>query len=260
MKVSLVNYTPDALTLLLDTKNTRLGNAGDDPRLWSAEKRAEHLQYMLGTIKSSWEFVDYVFRIEGVTRAFTQQLERHRHGSYAEQSLRAVDASQFPVSEPLNIEHEPTAHHMWHIAERATFDAYEHAQKCGIPLQDARGILPININTNMFAKFNLRSLHEMAKLRLCTRAQGEFQNVFRAMRAAVVAVHPWAADFINVQCVADGTCAFPNYGPDSCPIYHPCLDRTNAKEIMRQRFWATPLSEANPVAKGGQGAVVSDAG
>ena len=70
MKVELLSCTPDALNLLLRTKNTRLAY-DEDPADWSEEERAKHLEYMLGTIKSSWEFVDYVFRISGVTRAFT---------------------------------------------------------------------------------------------------------------------------------------------------------------------------------------------
>ena len=80
MKVELISYTPDALTLLLKTKGTRLTHQ-DDPATWSEEKRKEHLEYMRDTIKSSWEFVDAVFKIDGVTRAFTHQ--RTTHGLHA---------------------------------------------------------------------------------------------------------------------------------------------------------------------------------
>ena len=41
MKVTLLSTTPDALTMLLRTKNTRLKFA-DDPSTWDEEKRKEH--------------------------------------------------------------------------------------------------------------------------------------------------------------------------------------------------------------------------
>jgi hypothetical protein len=40
MKVNLLSYTPDALTLLFRTKNTRLKH-DEDPATWPEEKRAE---------------------------------------------------------------------------------------------------------------------------------------------------------------------------------------------------------------------------
>ena len=76
MKVNLVNYTQDAKDLLLFTKNTRLMNVEDayqEIKDWPEEKKQEELDYMLKTIKSSWEFVDYTFEIRDVTRAFTHQ-------------------------------------------------------------------------------------------------------------------------------------------------------------------------------------------
>ena len=54
-----------------------------------------------------------------------------------------------------------------------------------------------NIYTNIVAKFNLRTLHEMAKSRLSPRAQGEYREVFKGMVDAVVKEHPWAEPFLT---------------------------------------------------------------
>jgi thymidylate synthase ThyX len=165
MKVKLINYTSDAKNLLLFTKNTRLmneDNAYDKIKEWSEDKKQAELDYMLNTIKSSWEFVDYVFDIREVTRGFTHQFVRTRQGSYAQQSQRTVDM-----------------------------------QGCGVNAEDARGILPTNIHTNIVAKFNLRTLHEMAKSRLSPRAQGEYREVFKLMVAEVIKVHDWAEPFLT---------------------------------------------------------------
>lgn len=250
MNVKLISYTPDALNLLLGTKNTRLANASD-PATWTDEERAEHLAYMRDTIKSSWEFVDYVFRIEGVTRAFTHQLVRTRTGSYAQEAQRVVNVADRAVAVPPSVSADDEALNYWNYAVDIINGSYQALQSRGVPRQDARGLLPTNITTSIIAKFNLRTLHEMAKLRLCTRTQGEYQDVFRQMRSLVTLIHPWAAEFIEVHCVAHGTCAFPRYGSKECPVWFPALDNTPAREEARKRFWSVRY-EAAPVAHGGK--------
>lgn len=253
MKVELITHTPDALDLLLKTKGTRLAHT-EDPATWSPEKKAEHLAYMRDTIKSSWEFVDYTFKIEGVTRAFTHQLVRTRSGSYAQESQRTVDVRDHQVVIP-NLPDE-FAEAVFDSAAGAALDAYALLMDRGVPAQDARGVLPTNTTTSIIAKFNLRTLSDMAKVRLCTRTQGEYQQVFRAMRAAVIAIHPWAAEFIEVHCVATGTCAFPRYGKTSCRFYDSMMDQSEVINITRERFAeaeaAGEFQVATPVAKDGR--------
>jgi flavin-dependent thymidylate synthase len=251
MKVTIISVTPDALNLLLRTKNTRLSNRDDDPALWSEEKKQQHLEYMRNTIRSSWEFVDYVFDIEGVTRAFTHQFVRTRTGSYAQQSLRATDARDQPIEVPQTVAENASMASIWAEGAAYSVDSYARMVDAGIPIQDARGILPTAVTGSIVAKFNLRTLSDMAKLRLCTRTQGEYQNAFRLMRAAVLAVHPWADEFLEVHCVATGTCAFPDYGKKSCPVYLPEMDNTSVREKAKAIFWST-RHEANPVAKNGK--------
>lgn len=252
MEVTLINYTQDAIPLLLRTKNTRLGH-DSDPATWTPEQQQEHLAYMLDTIKSSWEFVDYVFDIRGVSRAFTHQFVRTRAGSYAQESQRTVDVREAPVVEP----RWPTTaaeDAIWDEAVSGALDAYGRLIDRGIPVQEARGLLPTAMSTSIFAKFNLRTLSEMAKVRLCVRTQGEYQDVFRAMRAAVLDVHPWAAPFIEVHCAATGTCAFPRYGKSSCPFWDPAMDTTALRARTAERFWAADAQRhvAVPVARGGK--------
>ena len=248
MKVELLSYTPDALNLLLRTKNTRLAYE-EDPADWSEEERNKHLEYMLGTIKSSWEFVDYTFRISGVTRAFTHQLVRTRTGSYAQESQRTVDVGEHEVITPEFDSIFQDAD--WHAAVGVMMAYYTGLIAQGVPIQDARGILPTNISTSIVAKFDLRCLHEMAKVRLCTRTQGEYQTVFRAMRDQVLAVHPWAEPFIQVHCVNTGTCAFPRYGRADCPFWDLRMDNDDVKRDTKVKFWNTSIKSANPIAKKG---------
>ena len=248
MKVKLINYTTNALETLLYTKNTRLQAESSigDVVAWSEEKKLKELDYMLKTIQSSWEFVDYTFEITGVSRAFTHQLVRTRDGSYAQQSQRTVDMSEsfeFVYPESINkltlkedFDKGSTADYIMNDLLEEIETTYQNLIKEGVPPQDARSILPTNTATNIIAKFDLRTLSHMAKTRLCTRTQGEYQVIFKAMKESVVAVHPWAEKFIRVYCSAVGVCQFPNF--KECPIkpeiFNPdegrtCADSSNYK-------------------------------
>ena len=133
-----------------------------------------------------------------------------------------------------------------------SIDGYSTIIKDGDSVQDARGCLPENIHTSIIVKLNLRTLHDMAELRLCKRTQGEYQQVFKLMKSAVVKVHPWAEDFMKVYCANHATCCFPNY--TGCPIQDYTLDRKTKDdmcEIIEREFEATE-HEAVPVATNGK--------
>ena len=199
MKVQLISYTDDAVNLLLFTKNTRLMNDDDaysQIAEWPNEKKQEELDYMLQTIRSSWEFIDYTFNIRDVSRGFTHQFVRTRQASYAQQSQRTVDMSGFGYYTPPRIAENEVAKALYDQAMKDINDSYQALREI-VPAEDARGVLPTNIHTNIVAKFNLRTLSEMAKSRLSPRAQGEYQEVFKLMVSEVVAVHPWAEPFLT---------------------------------------------------------------
>ncbi len=253
MKVELIDHTRDALELLLYTKNTRLqgGSTMIDIWRWPEEKKLEHLAYMRDTIKSSWEFVNYTFEITGVTRAFTHQLVRTRNGRYAQESMRTVDVRDAEIKQP-NL--EPPLDRSFRDMSDVAMVHYQSLIDRGVPPQDARGILPTNVCTSIIAQFSLRTLHEMASVRLCTRTQGEYQDVFREMKRVVVEVHPWADDFINVACVNTGVCIFPRY--TECPIQQYTHNRqmgmhNEVKENVKSK-WEGLRHEASPVAKDGR--------
>lgn len=232
MKVTLISHTPNALNLLLFTKNTRLKMEAcgmEELDTWSEAKKLEELAYMRDTIASSWEFVDYTFMLEDVSRAFTHQLVRHRVGTaFAQQTMRTLDVSDFGyttgptlmqpsmLSEDEDFQTESMRAEMYTNTMSVVNSAYKSMLNLGAKQEDARGVLPTNIKTNIVFKANLRTLSDMALKRLCVKTQGEFQEVFRAIRAEVLRVHPWADGFIEVHCAKWGTCMFPRH--EGCPV------------------------------------------
>lgn len=198
MKVALISYTQDAESILLFTKSTRLNLTSDlleEIRAWPQEKKDAELAYMANTIPSSWEFVDYTFAITGVSRAFTHQFVRNRHGSYAQQSMRVVSMEQgyeFLMPQRLNdLQRAEVNAVNAHIIK-----TYGELVAGGAATEDARSILPTNISTNIVAKFNLRTMSELAKSRTGGRTQSEYIAVMNAMCDEVIKVHPWAESFL----------------------------------------------------------------
>lgn len=265
MKVELIRYTQDALDLLLETKNTRM--TGKPVSEMTESEKQEHWRYMLDTIKSPFDFVDYIFDITAVSKNMTHQMVRTRTGAYQERTSRAQESSAFDAIRPKAFEHPSDCNdenafddvHIRHhsLAEKwddamATIDAlYQELRTAGAEIQDARAVLPSNMQTHIMAKFNLRTLQQMASNRLCTRTQGEYQEVFRAMVAEVLKVHPWANPLLQPQCIGMGKCAFPRHGKAHCPWYRDWMDTTAQQEELRIQFWdAAPITN-NPVAKDG---------
>lgn len=262
MKVKLISVTPNALDLLLGTKSTRM--RGADPATMTEGEKMEHWAYMLDTIRSPFEFVDYIFEISEVSKNFTHQFVRTRTGAYQQETSRALEQSAFDAIRPTAFEHpdynaggdesnqQRIRAELWDDA-MATVDAlYKELIAAGAELQDARAVLPSNMATKITAKFNLRTLSDMAKVRLCTRTQGEYQNVFREMIRLVLEEHWWADPLLQVSCVGTGKCAFPRHGKAHCRFYRPWMDTEEQQAQLKQEFWSIEVQTNNPVAKNGK--------
>jgi thymidylate synthase (FAD) len=202
MKVTLISTTPDALELLIFTKNTRLTMSPgklEGIMAWSKERKWNELEYMANTIPSSWEFVDYTFMIEGVTRAFTHQFVRTRTASFAQQTMRVLDVSQgkgWDYGTGPSIASRPDLKGNYAAAMEHIDRVYRWLIRDGAAIEDARGILPTNILTNIVMKINMRNFVELIYKRSGPRVQQEYRDVLDAMKASVLEIHPWMSLFI----------------------------------------------------------------
>lgn len=207
MKVSLIDYTgagnPDpaqyAADLLIFTKHTRLKMSPGLLREiadWPWRDKITELSYMANTIPSSWEFVHLTFMIEGVTRAFTHQLVRSRTFSFAQQTMRVLDVNGWEYGTGPTIKDGDLS--VIYDATMSTIaKSYDDLIARGAAIEDARGVLPTNILTNIVMSCNLRNFVELFQKRSSPRVQGEYREVLQAMREAVMYVYPWATLFLD---------------------------------------------------------------
>ena len=207
MIVNLIDYTgagnPDqyhAARVMVFTKGTRLNM---DAQRWqtvlemSQETIQAELTYMANTIPSSWEFVNYTFAVEGVTRACTHQMVRTRTASFAQQSMRVTDMSGFAYHIPKKLSNRGGVGEMLYAQAMTEIDtAYKEMIKAGIEEEDARGVLPTNILTNIVCQYNLRTLSDLVKSRSGGRTQDEYRDVVKKFGELVTEIHPWTDQFL----------------------------------------------------------------
>ena len=219
MQITLIDFTGKghnfparyAAAKLIFTKSTRLNMSPDGfdgimDRCLSLGGDAwmdEQLEAMARTLPSSWEFVNYTFCIEKVTRAFTHQLVRTRTASYAQQAMRVVDMSEgFTYETPPAIEDDYLAREEYKGTMGAIQGAYARMVDIGMKTEDARGILPTNIHTNIVMSANLRTMADVIRKRSSGRVQGEYRTFVEMSAKLITGVHPWAAKFIEDRTTA----------------------------------------------------------
>jgi thymidylate synthase (FAD) len=207
MKVTLLDYTGAgtadpagyAARLLIYAKSTRLTQGEELKSKINAMALREivsELEVISRTIRSSWEFVVYTWQITGVTRAFTHQFVRSRHASFAQEAMRVSDQSNFRSLVPDSVQAADKAE-LWQSCMSVIAETYQELRAAGVPAQDARGVLPTNVLTNIVASFNLRAFADLCGKRDNPRAQDEYATVVQAMKAEVLRVHPWADIFLD---------------------------------------------------------------
>lgn len=187
-----------AAHLLMFTKATRLElkpGLMAEIEAMSEKAKTEQLAYMATTIPSSWEFADLTFLISGVTRAAAQQITRTRTASFAMQSQRVVDVRDAAVTNPF--EPSDPNHDDFEAIANCALEGYQHLIKNGATRQNARGVLPMNVTTNLVAKYNLRSFADLVAARESLRTQSEYAEVVAQMKSAVLSVWPWAEAFLR---------------------------------------------------------------
>ena len=104
----------------------------------------ERVQSVLSTIMKSGHFstlehVSYTFAVDGVSRALTHQLVRHRLASFNQQSQRYVKfAGDVEVVKPPTVAAQEDTSRIFDEAIDAVVDAYHKLLDAGVPAEDAR--------------------------------------------------------------------------------------------------------------------------
>jgi flavin-dependent thymidylate synthase len=202
MNVTLFDFTGNghieparhAANCLLFTKSTRLNLS---PDLWveikeeSSKEILEELKIMANTNPGSWEFIHFSFLIEGVTRGFTHQLVRTRTASYAQQTMRILKMEKWKYATGPSIKGNSSKESVYDYAMRNIDSCYQELLERGAASEDARGILPTNILTNICMSINMRNFINLTRKRASLRVQNEYRQVMDSMVIEIEKIYPW---------------------------------------------------------------------
>ncbi len=245
IKVTLLTHTPNPeQTVAMAAKLCYSPSGIEDIRDGLDEEKTASFISMLASLghASPTEHASFTFGIEGISRACSHQLVRHRIASYSQQSQRYVDGTKFDFVTPPEIKKNKRALEAYNKVIDLQSKAYKEirdalvvgyiAESTGGKYsgsdeeimesfkadnkkeysafvkkanEDARFILPNASTTKIVCTFNARSLQNFFAHRCCNRAQWEIREV---------------AEQMLMQCLEVAPNLFKNCGP-SC-LFGPC--------------------------------------
>lgn len=221
-RLSLIASTPDALGVIYVAFRQcyHAGFAGD---MWvdmqngkvDREKQAHFVEKILESgHMSPLEHASFTFAVEGVSRALTHQLVRHRLASYSQQSQRYVDASHFEYVIPPAIAANSAARERFETFMEETGEVYrelkalleQDGRKGSQSNEDARFVLPQATASKIVLTMNCRELLHFFEQRCCMRAQWEIRNIADEMLRICKDVLPEIFQRAGASCERLGYC------------------------------------------------------
>lgn len=165
------------------------------------------------------EHASFTFYIEGVSRAMTHQLVRHRLASYSQRSQRYVGHDDFDYIVPPQLEGKTveidgrTIDAVTYFEESMALIAQRYAKlndalgRTGEKSnEDARYVLPNACETKILVTMNARELLGFFAERLCMRAQWEIRGVAEQMLDLVKQACPAVFGHAGPKCLRQGGC------------------------------------------------------
>lgn len=229
MEVKLLSSTPNAKELIFvaarqcyaddwvgnywceDGKYVTIDKNDDSNDIYSDEEMNKLIKHVLNSGHTSvLEHVKFTFAIDGVSRALTHQLVRHRMASYSQQSQRYVsmdgkfDIDNFVI--PPSIEKNQTAKLKYIATLMKLQDTYNTLKDMDIPSEDARMVMPNVSKSRIVVTMNCVSLLHFFGLRSCTLAQWEIKKLSDKMIKICKEKLPVVFENSGSKCISLGYC------------------------------------------------------
>ena len=188
--VSISDNILETVRWAADVSRTRIG---EDPVEYCKRQnfsKEELEDFFLKMLRESFgtplEYISTVWYLDNVSRAAQQQITRTRTGvAFSIESMRVVPKEDFATNMlyhiPDKIANDSDKLAEFHQSMLDIEKEYNRLIKEGVEVEDARGILPLNIFSTITMSINFRSLFHMIFSRTCAKAQGEVHDIAVAM-------------------------------------------------------------------------------
>lgn len=228
MKVKILSYTPDPEKVIAMAAKLCYSAVGVDEieENLTPENIEEFLNRLMSLgHESPLEHVTFTFAVEGISRACSHQLVRHRIASYSQQSQRYVKLNQFEYIIPPHINEIDEARELFIDKMKKDQEAYDKlvemlfkkhynkfieigknekaakrkAEKWAI--EDARYVFPNACETKIVFTMNVRSLYNFFNHRCCIRAQWEIRELATKMLRQLKEITPTLFKDMGPSCI-----------------------------------------------------------
>ena len=205
MKVRLIRYTPDPERLVAVAARlcySPVGVEDLDAKL-DIESARKLVRFVIKSgHHSTTEHIYFSFGIEGISRALSHQLVRHRIASFNQQSQRYVKFMEnYEFIIPESIKSNKKLNDKFNDLISDTHKFYEEMIEAGVEAEDARYILPNASETKMIVTMNARELMHFFTVRCCNRAQTEIRELATIMLKEVKKVAPSVFENSGPNCL-----------------------------------------------------------
>ena len=210
MNVELLYFTPNPERAIATAARLCYAPVGASELMETmSDDRAESVlsTIMGGGHFSTLEHASFTFAIDGVSRALTHQLVRHRIASFNQQSQRYVKFADGKVDYvvPESVAEDPQKRALFDQAMEGAVAAYTKLVEAGVEAEDARYLLPNAVETKIVVTMNARELYHFFTVRCCNRAQWEIRELAWKMLDLVRAQAPYVFADAGPACVR-GVC------------------------------------------------------
>ena len=228
MKVNIIAHTPEPEKVISMAAKLCYSPVGvDEIEKNLTDESVDKFINMLMSMghESPLEHVSFTFAVEGISRACSHQLVRHRIASYSQQSQRYVKLDQFEYIIPKEIEKIDEAKKVFIDAMKKDQEDYDKlvdilfnkhykklvqqgkdekkakkdAEKKAI--EDARYVFPNACETKIVFTMNVRSLYNFIEHRTCERAQWEIRDLATQMLKKLREISPVLFNNKGAKCI-----------------------------------------------------------
>lgn len=215
MKVTLERFTEEPVQAIEEAASTCYDSTPTNGRIMNHCYASGH--------HSVLEFANFTFKIEGISRACTHQLVRHRSNHYAQRSQRYCVENGFSYVTPPTIARSDKASEVYNDCMSYLHETYDKLVSIGIPAEDARMVLPNACCSVIRVNLDGRNLIHLCNERLCACAQWEIRKVVKLMVEEVIKVAPELEPFLVPKCEAHYPYCFCTESKNRSCGKHPLL-------------------------------------
>lgn len=219
MKVNLVRSTEQPLELIKQVCNVSMKKVNIDETAPDASAKLVEYLYKANH-QTPLEFATMTFAFENVSSAFLAQITRHRTGTFMSSSQHYQNYSEYPMV----MSEQAWKNDLVHETLHSVLSAYDTLVRGGMPVEEARMILPQACTRVIYWQVNARNLAHFLNLRLCRRNVEEMSMAAEAVWNLAMGYLPELFMHVGPDCMfgkcSQGKLSCGRPYPQTAKAYH----------------------------------------